>query len=334
MNKLVTIDTPSTQVDYTNPVCYREWYYEESTNSDILTITVGDSWTWGDSLGKTTLTHDDYTYRTQHIYGNILSKKLASDFINIGLPGRDNITIIATAKKIITNLTKSYKKIYLVFTLTETGRELNPTFLDLRENYIELKGNDWPEFEEIVNGTASKSALNFALTELKNNDIHFRHHLELYLQIKNATSVLHLLQMEEAMTFNFLTDCCFELRHLNIDWIVGRNFTSTFETNNSLLTGFININKRWVDIIADNGQLAAYPNNLYIMSQIGLNPLLNFIQVLNIDNVKSQLTDVIEKSLEGVNWLDNSPYNSRSATKHPLEQAHQWWADHIYNTIQ
>jgi hypothetical protein len=33
------------------------------------------------------------------------------------------------------------------------------------------------------------------------------------------------------------------------------------------------------------------------------------------------------------NSLINSPYNSKIATKHPKEIAHQWWAEYLYEEI-
>ena len=35
-----------------NPNSKRSWYHESCINSDRLLITCGDSWTWGDALGK------------------------------------------------------------------------------------------------------------------------------------------------------------------------------------------------------------------------------------------------------------------------------------------
>ena len=72
----------------------RDYYHEVDRSSDKLIITMGDSWTWGDRLGKTTIEYDDREHRTRHIYGNIVSEQLGADFINIGFPGWNNIYIM------------------------------------------------------------------------------------------------------------------------------------------------------------------------------------------------------------------------------------------------
>lgn len=52
----------------------RDYYHEVDRGSNTLVVTIGDSWTWGDRLGKTTLEYDDRDYRTSHIYGALISR--------------------------------------------------------------------------------------------------------------------------------------------------------------------------------------------------------------------------------------------------------------------
>jgi hypothetical protein len=79
------------------------WYNERAVDSDTLTITVGDSWTWGDSL--------DYDHRQTQIYGNLLAEKFNSDFINIGLCGGSNLHILKYLDRVLSHLAKEYKTI-------------------------------------------------------------------------------------------------------------------------------------------------------------------------------------------------------------------------------
>jgi hypothetical protein len=93
-----------------------DWYHELSRDSDELVITAGCSWTWGKSLSPKT--------RTKEIYGHLISEKLNADFINIGLQGGDNISIINVTERILLNLQKKYEKIYVIVTLTEDRKSV------------------------------------------------------------------------------------------------------------------------------------------------------------------------------------------------------------------
>ena len=64
----------------------------QNRDSDSMIITVGDSWTYGDSLGKTCVREglDDTQHRLAHVYGNLISQELGVDWINLALPGISN----------------------------------------------------------------------------------------------------------------------------------------------------------------------------------------------------------------------------------------------------
>jgi hypothetical protein len=309
----------------------RQWYFDKNYNQPTLLITAGDSWTWGDSLGGTNLKHDNFEHRTNHIYGHLLAKKLSSDFINIGMPGFDNVNIILNLEKVLDQLTKSYKQINVVITLTETGREFTNIYLTCQDLYTNiLAGPDWPTFEEIVNNTYNSEDLAFAIDELSTQKIDFLHHLLLYLKIKSATSVVEVIELAEKYTLNMISTLAKQFTALN--FYVARNFTSFVDVT-SVPNNITLIDQRWVDVIANQGKLTAYPDPLYLMSNIAITPVTKFIKHLNIQNSKLQLLNLIEQSLLGINWLSNSPFNSQVATKHPLEQGHQWWCEHLYNEI-
>lgn len=93
---------------------------------DTLLVTIGDSWTWGDSLGhaKARNSQDDPEYRLTHVYGNLIAQKINADWINIAIPGESNTWIIDKAEKILrSDIVKQYTQIYLTLTLTEFGRK-------------------------------------------------------------------------------------------------------------------------------------------------------------------------------------------------------------------
>jgi hypothetical protein len=100
-----------------NPYCYK------SRNSERLIITVGDSWTYGDSLGKTRVRNgiDDTEYRLQHVYGNLLTEQLGTDWMNLALPGGSNYRMLTWLGKLLDRKNK-YSGVTCFITLTEAGR--------------------------------------------------------------------------------------------------------------------------------------------------------------------------------------------------------------------
>jgi hypothetical protein len=104
--------------------------HEQINNQESLLVTIGDSWTWGDSL--------DSDKRLQQIYGALIAKQLDSDWINIGAKGWSNSFILEYLDFLLKILVSSaYKKIYFVVTLTENGRDLD-TFPSFQFNFVKL----------------------------------------------------------------------------------------------------------------------------------------------------------------------------------------------------
>lgn len=131
---LPNIDPGSTKFNW-GEAPGRSWYHENVTGSDKLLVTVGDSWSWGDSLGTINLENgiiDDHEHRTTHVFGALLAKKLGYDFLMLAKCGATNGEIHNFAFNYIDDLKKKYKKIVVIITLTELARELtgDPWWLD------------------------------------------------------------------------------------------------------------------------------------------------------------------------------------------------------------
>jgi hypothetical protein len=88
-----------------------------------MLITAGDSWTYGDSLGNTKVreARDDVEYRTNHIYGAVMSRALGCSWTNLALPGASNSLIISWLDILLSN-DWVYEDTTCVVTLTESGR--------------------------------------------------------------------------------------------------------------------------------------------------------------------------------------------------------------------
>lgn len=124
-----------------------EWSFLDNSadtrleSRDTLLITIGDSWTWGDSLGQACAreSRDDYEYRLDNIYGNLIAKKLNADWINIAIPGESNTWIINQAERILNpDIINEYKTVYLILTLTEFGRKQDYDIFASKRNQITL----------------------------------------------------------------------------------------------------------------------------------------------------------------------------------------------------
>jgi hypothetical protein len=124
MYQLIPTLAPDQTRMFTTPE--RSWYHESAQGNDRLLIVVGDSWTWGDSLGRIG-THDqldDYEYRTTHNYGALLSTYLDADYLMLALPGGPNIRFMDYLELALPSVVDRYSKIDVVITLTELCREI------------------------------------------------------------------------------------------------------------------------------------------------------------------------------------------------------------------
>lgn len=101
-------------------------YYNLGRESDELVITVGDSWTYGDSLGKTKVRNgiDDTEYRLAHVYGRLISDSRQANWINLALPGASNEMVLDWLSKLLASNQIKERHVTCIITLTEAGRHL------------------------------------------------------------------------------------------------------------------------------------------------------------------------------------------------------------------
>lgn len=309
----------------------RDYYLEVDRNSNTLVIAAGDSWTWGDRLGKTTLTYDDREHRTKHVYGSIVADALGADFINLGFPGRDNMYIMHSLLDIFPTLTRTYKTCYIIFSLTESGRELNGGFLDQQDHYNQIRGKDWPTVDEILTSTADVATIEYARNEMIKNNMNFVHHYNLILELAAAVSIDDFFVRYERWTLETIQQK-FNQFPKSVTWILARNFTTIRKENLNLVSNLLDTN--WVDVISNKGLLDPYPLNVDVLSKAGLDPIIKLSSILKLDKFKEDWLAVFKQSSAALDWLDSSPYNSHISTKHPLEQAHAWWAEFLLEKLK
>ena len=105
-------------------------YHYDYKGGNKLLITVGDSWTYGDSLGKTKVRNgmDDTEYRLDHVYGRLLSRQLNSSWINLALPGGSNEWMLNSLGELLPNIQET--DVTCIITLTESGRHEELRLID------------------------------------------------------------------------------------------------------------------------------------------------------------------------------------------------------------
>ena len=95
-------------------------YNIDTQSKDTLVVCMGDSWTWGDSLGE---------QRTQQFYARHLANHYNADFINLGFRGYSNSFILYIGAKLLNEVKKlNYQRVIVAITLTENARDFKSGF--------------------------------------------------------------------------------------------------------------------------------------------------------------------------------------------------------------
>lgn len=260
-------------LDHTKTVTNgHSWYHEKSRNSNTLLVAAGDSWTWGDSLHSSTW--PDSNYRTEHIYGNILSEKMQSDFVNLGRCGASNKEIIDRLKDFL-NTRPVYDKITVVVTLTELFREAEYDLIwvpirynSLSEFIIAYEENMFTYIKQILVDKFTNVHFvfgrNFTYSIAKN--MHTVNHLK-YTWIDKLAENINRNNTYYPRDLVFLSDMAWNplqkvLRHTNFkaeliehfiaasranDWLVASELNANIATKHPLAEG----HKIWADYLYD-----------------------------------------------------------------------------------
>jgi lysophospholipase L1-like esterase len=104
--------------------------YVKNTGPGLL-ITVGDSWTYGDSLGRTRVRDgiDDTEYRLTTVYGSVLAGLLGNySWANLALPGGSNEWMLDSLEELLPYA--DHVNTVCVITLTESGRHEELSLVD------------------------------------------------------------------------------------------------------------------------------------------------------------------------------------------------------------
>lgn len=257
-----------------------EWSFLDSCydarleSRDTLLITIGDSWTWGDSLGqaKARESRDDPEYRLKHIYGNLIANKLNADWINVAIPGESNTWMVEKLSELLdSGITKHYSQTYITVTLTELGR---------KDDY-------------------------FALVKHKDTI--------------TTDTVFATISQEIHDKINLLKD-----NYPEVKIVVGYNFVDPVP-NNKVLPD------TWLDLLYKDNSMSCH-----IVLSEHITILCNWLRELTTIHkfeIRNWELGLIERSLARVNRLDNSKYNNTEDSRHPTEDGHAIWAEHLFDAF-
>ena len=272
----------------------RYWYHEENNNSDKLLITIGDSWTWGDHLGKIDWNNNyDDPVRLQSIYGKQLSRYLNSDWVLIANPGCSNYWMLDKLKSIslqIKELKKNYKNIYIVVTLTE----------DLRECSYH---SEWQHVADYYSIMVNSINLEDFLTKLEK---------KMFLEFK---TIFDSLKVTCKITRAF-TDTWPNNRDCMKNYLLEKTWCDVFQDEIKF--------DRYYRVVPFIGQMSILPlNDIYISK----------LQGAQADIFKNNFINLEEKLRARWNFLGESKYNLKGSTYHPSIDGHKIFADYLYKSL-
>lgn len=277
------------------------------TTSKKIVVTIGESWTWGDSLGKSDAYNgiDDKEFRLSNVYGGQLAKIMSSDFLNISEPGQSNLWIVDQFKTFIDHLDEfEYDEVFIILTLTEIGREFRGD-RDSHRNYYQLLGNieSMNDFFNIMSQLISddiQTTLN-KIKNIKNKKVkiflgtnfvesNYPKNIDVFKK-----SWVQLLANELKEEINLP---CYVLS----SWVLKR-FDALTEYTEYYYEGTKRIKK--------NKSTIKFDRNIFLKNM-------------------NELCEISEKR---INFLNNSVYNFKKATKHPTVEGHTIWMNYIYKEL-
>ena len=302
---------------------------------DTLLLTVGDSWTWGDSMVP-----DSQEYRQNHIWGKHLSDHLNCDWINYAFKGGGNNYILHALEYFLSKLIKNYRplldeKKYNVFK-SDSWCSYNDYLKNTNHDFIEeLYDFYFAEIVDIINLDVDqilstkeykKIHIVFTLTETGRD---FDDSL-----IETHNSADSMLRLEENLFYKKIDQINNNLVG-ETKIIIGRNFTVDYDSTKST-----SLEKNWVQINFEQNALNNFDNhnlNLSGVLKTGAVSQIAFQGIQKLPGIidkKEYLVNQVDYVESFWDWLRNNPLNFNQATCHGTEESHQLWADYLKQYVK
>jgi len=267
------------------------WKDEEQANT--LVITIGDSWTFGDSLGQIFKTHnEDLPARQTQTYGRHIANYFEADWYNEGTCGGSNIDIAEAARR-SAKLIEKYKNIYMFVTLTESTREG-------REVQEVLHGfaNDY----KIHSETAGESTLGF-MRFCEQCEI------DLFRQLQRELPTVNIV-LARNFTVSYKETNYGNLIHAPKNW-VALNYE---ELNNEQVLDELQCTGGVTMMVLDYLKTLKKRNDI-------------------CGDYKDYIIEQVDYTDKLIWWLKNNQLHYDAASCHPKAEAHKLWADYLVTFI-
>ena len=278
------------------PVQYNLWNSFDfvQKGSRKLVVTIGESWTWGDSLGKTChwprggkdhhLWFDDKEYRLKNTYGGQLADELEADFLNVAECGRSNLWIAQQLQFFLENLhTFDYDEIFIALTLTEVGR-------------------DFP-----------RSALRSKLT-----DVTCMHDFFTVLSTANCEEIRKGLDMINNIT------------NKKIKIFLGTNFVeSNYPCPEIFNKSWVELIAEKLDKKIDT---PCYVISSWVYETFS--KITEYSKHMSREKYLEDMEGILDTAEKRIDFLNESNYNVNTGSKHPTEEGHKIWKECILEELK
>lgn len=304
-------------------------------NKKNLVISVGDSWTWGDSLGTIYQAKkqgrageiDDLPARSTQCYGRLLADMLDADWYNFGLRGGGNLPALRTLSDLV------------------LGHHANCM---TKASYDKIRSDLWPEYanapsSEIYNELKTRHCASRLSVQADNYDRVYvfitltetgRDKKEYFCFDPFPQLTKEYLLQEEHANYQLIKGLKSQCDH---EFMVGRNFSIDLPgTVNSQLT----VDMSWMELNYHHNQVCGFDNLGY-----RLDDLLHSgpVSGIALDVLREQTPDFVdykeffiaqtEKVEKCWRWLRNNPMHRDQASCHPTKESHKLWAEYLYSRL-
>lgn len=308
-----------------------------------LVISVGDSWTWGASLGtmadaplEIRRMVDDFDARSTQCYGRLIADELDADWINYGKIAGGNISCLQFLSNVLCG---------------NHSRFLTPDRYDaikdaswpdsLYDLYTAFELNQAADIEEELNTTHCLSPYTIDLAQYDNvyafvtltetgRDARFYS-----VQCnKSFDTVEQYLNFEETSNYKIVEHI---RNRSNAKIFVGRNFTVDLPTT---LNSQCDVPMSWIELDYRQNAVDGYNNCGLDLKDIVFSGPVSGIGFKTIEMAHG-ITDYKEYLVKQVSlvetcwtWLRNNPLHSNFATCHPKKEGHKLWANYLLTLVR
>ena len=287
----------------------RDFYVGNDSNE--LIITIGDSWTWGDSLGDCSV-----PYRSKHVYGRYLADDRHMNWVNWGWCGCSNWDIVST--------------------LTQCIHVIDPThkIFVSEHSYNNMRDPSWPTYQEYIQQDHTKHDQEIAERFEYQQGIT---HLDV---LQNRSQVKFIVTLTETgrdiSQFDASQSIDQTLRdheqHIHrvlqyyqqdFDIVVGRNFTYDYMPSTA-------IEKNWCMINYENNMdnYGYQTEDLQVTGPV-TSACLEQSSMRQHPAYKQYFVEQTTVTDGLRDWLIKNPLNNVEASKHPTERSHRLWAEYL-----